>query len=52
MALKYQVVVLDGKDYIIEHKDFGPSQMYELLDYVKKQFMAPEPIKIHIRKWQ
>lgn len=51
MALKIQVVVMDGKDYIIEHKNFGISQMYQVLDYVKKQIMDVETVKIHIRKW-
>lgn len=51
MALTLQVVIMDSKDFIIEYKDFKPTDKVDILEYIWKQIHNPSGLKIHIRKW-
>ena len=51
MALKIQITIMDSRDYILEYKNFKPTDQVDILEYVWKHTANLEATKIHIRKW-
>jgi len=51
--MKYQVIILDGRDYINTYQDFaGPSCMAEMLTFITRQILLDSTVIIKIRKWE
>ena len=42
---------MDDKGFILEYKDFNPSDKVEMDKFIWKQIVNIEATKIHIRKW-
>jgi hypothetical protein len=49
--VKYQVVCTDGRDNILEYKDFGEREIGPMLKYINKKAIDTKCVVIKVRKW-